>query len=50
MDEEVLGAGTYNKVLAATKENPALKAKLDGMIDEMKSKQAAEKVQVKDGI
>ncbi len=50
MDEEVLGAGTYNKVLAATKEDPALKAKLDGMIDEMKSKQAAEKVQVKDGI
>ncbi|TXE13597.1 hypothetical protein [Algoriphagus aquimarinus] len=43
MDEEVLGAGTYNKVLAATKEDPAVKEKLDSMIAEMKAKQEAEK-------
>ena len=43
MDEEILGAGTYNKVLAATKEDPAVKEKLDSMISEMKAKQEAEK-------
>lgn len=43
MDEEVLGAGTYNKVLAATKEDPAVKEKLDTMIAEIKAKQEAEK-------
>ncbi|PZX51264.1 hypothetical protein LV84_03770 [Algoriphagus ratkowskyi] len=42
MDEEILGAGTYNKVLAATKDDPAVKEKLDGMIAEMKAKQEAE--------
>ena len=36
MDEEVLGAGTYNKVLAATKEDPAIKEKLDQLINELK--------------
>ncbi len=43
MDAEVLGAGTYNKVLAATKADPAVKEKLDKMIAEMKAAQAAEK-------
>ena len=43
MNEEILGAGTYNKVLAATKEDPAVKEKLDNMIAEMKAKQEAEK-------
>lgn len=42
MDEEVLGAGIYNKVLAATKDDPSVKEKLDSMIAEMKAKQAAE--------
>ncbi|MDN3203594.1 hypothetical protein [Algoriphagus sediminis] len=42
MDDEILGAGTYNKVLAATKDDPAVKEKLDKMIEEMKSAQAAE--------
>lgn len=37
MDEEVLGAGTYNKVLSATKEDPALKEKLDQLISELKA-------------
>mgnify|MGYP003652204311 CR=1 FL=1 len=43
MDEEILGAGTYNKVLAATKADPAVQEKLDSMIAEMKAKQEAEK-------
>lgn len=43
MDDEVLGAGLYNKVLAATKEDPAMKEKLDQMIEDMKAAQAAEK-------
>ncbi len=43
MDSEVLGAGTYNKVLAATKADPAVKEKLDKMIADMKAAQAAEK-------
>ena len=43
MDNEVLGAGTYNKVLAATKGNPAVKEKLDKMIAEMKAALEAEK-------
>lgn len=43
MDEEVLGAGTYNKVLAATKEDPAMKEKLDQLISELKSQSEAEK-------
>lgn len=43
MDDEILGAGTYNKVLAATKEDPAVKEKLDTMIAEMKAKLDAEK-------
>lgn len=42
MDDEVLGAGTYNRVLAATKADPAVKEKLDKMIEEMKAAQAAE--------
>ncbi len=46
MDDEILGAGTYNKVLAATKEDPAVKEKLDSMIAEMKAKQEAEKEDV----
>ncbi|MEP1087570.1 hypothetical protein [Algoriphagus sp.] len=46
MDEEILGAGTYNKVLAATKADPAVQEKLDTMIAEMKAKQAAEKADI----
>jgi hypothetical protein len=49
MDEEVLGASTYNKVLAATKEDPALKSKLDGMIEAQKAKEAADKAAKGDG-
>ncbi|WPR76660.1 hypothetical protein [Algoriphagus sp. NG3] len=48
MDEEVLGAGTYNKVLAATKEDPSVKEKLDNLIAEMKAKQDAEKGDTED--
>ncbi|MCE7054549.1 hypothetical protein LZF95_07680 [Algoriphagus sp. AGSA1] len=48
MDEEVLGAGTYNKVLAATKEDPSIKEKLDSLIAEMKAKQEAEKGDTED--
>lgn len=36
MDDEVLGASTYNKVLSATKEDPSLKEKLDQLINELK--------------
>ncbi|REG90338.1 hypothetical protein [Algoriphagus antarcticus] len=43
VDEEILGAGTYNKVLKATNDDPTIKEKLDNMIAEMKAKQAAEK-------
>lgn len=42
MDDEILGAGTYNKVLAATKADPSVKEKLDSMIEEMKAAQAEE--------
>lgn len=42
MDEEVLGAGTYNKVLAATKEDPAMKEKLDQLIEELKAQAESE--------
>lgn len=43
MDEEVLGAGTYNKVNGAIKEDPALKEKLDTMVSGILAKQKAEK-------
>jgi hypothetical protein len=46
MDEEILGAGTYNKVLAATKADPAVQEKLDTMIAEMKAKQEAAKADI----
>lgn len=42
MDTEVLGAATYNKVNKAMKENPAIKAKVDTLIAEMKEKNAVE--------
>ncbi|MEB2775409.1 hypothetical protein SYJ56_08825 [Algoriphagus sp. D3-2-R+10] len=42
MNDSILGASTYNKVNGATKEDPALKEKLDSLIAELKAKQAAE--------
>jgi hypothetical protein len=50
MDETILGAGTYNKVNGAIKEDPALKERLDTMIGAQKAKEAAEKPAVQDGI
>jgi hypothetical protein len=49
MDDKILGAGTYNKVNSAIKADPALKAKLDGMIEATKAKQAADKAAKGDG-
>ena len=37
-DDEVLGVSIYNKVNGAIKEDPALKEKLDQMIEEMNTK------------
>lgn len=37
-DDEVLGVSIYNKVNGAIKEDPALKEKLDQMVEEMKVK------------
>lgn len=37
-DDEVLGVSIYNKVNGAIKNDPALKEKLDQMIEEMKTK------------
>ncbi|GMQ28470.1 hypothetical protein [Algoriphagus confluentis] len=36
-DDEILGVSIYNKVNGAIKEDPALKEKLDQMIEEMKT-------------
>ena len=49
MDDTILGAGTYNKVNGAIKEDPALKAKLDGMIEVQKEQEAAAKAAKSDG-
>lgn len=49
MDDTILGAGTYNKVNSAIKEDPALKSKLDDMIEAQKTKEAAEKAAKSDG-
>lgn len=49
MDDTILGAGTYNKVNGAIKEDPALKAKLDTLIEAQKAKEAAEKLAKGDG-
>lgn len=49
MDDTILGAGTYNKVNGAIKEDPALKERLDAMIEAQKEKEAAEKPEVEDG-
>ena len=49
MDDTILGAGTYNKVNGAIKEDPALKAKLDGMIEVQKEQEAAAKAAKGDG-
>ncbi len=49
MDDAILGAGTYNKVNGAIKDDPALKAKLDGLIEAQKAKEAAEKAAKGDG-
>lgn len=49
MDEEILGAGTYNKVLAAIKADPAVKEKIDTMIAEMKAEQEKDGEEVTDG-
>jgi len=38
-DDEVLGVSTYNKVNGAIKEDPAMKEKLDQMVEEMKVKE-----------
>ncbi len=37
MDEEVLGAGTYNKVNGALKSDPVLKEKMDNMVAEIRA-------------
>ncbi|GMQ23988.1 hypothetical protein Aoki45_06700 [Algoriphagus sp. oki45] len=37
-DDEVLGVSIYNKVNGAIKEDPALKERLDQMVEEMKTK------------
>jgi len=49
MDDETLGVSTYNKVNGAVKEDPALKEKLDKMVEDMLAKQAAEKPAAEDG-
>ncbi|MFT7203777.1 MAG: hypothetical protein ACI8YP_002258 [Algoriphagus sp.] len=49
MDGTILGAGIYNKVNGAIKEDPALKAKLDGMIEVQKEQEAAAKAAKGDG-
>jgi len=49
-DDAILGVTIYNKVNGAIKEDPALKEKLDTMIEAQKAKEAAEKPAVKDGI
>jgi len=49
MDDEILGAGLYNKVLAATKADPSVKEKLDSMIEEMKAANAEEEIEETDG-
>lgn len=49
MDDTILGAATYNKVNGAIKEDPALKAKLDEMIEAQKAKEAAAKAAKGDG-
>lgn len=38
-DDAVLGVSTYNKVNGAIKEDPAMKEKLDQMVEEMKVKE-----------
>ncbi len=38
-DDNVLGVSIYNKVNGAIKEDPAMKEKLDQMVEEMKSKE-----------
>lgn len=38
-DDEILGVSTYNKVNGAIKEDPALKEKLDQLVEEMKVKE-----------
>ncbi len=38
-DDEILGVSTYNKVNGAIKEDPAMKEKLDQMVEEMKVKE-----------
>lgn len=49
MDEEILGAGTYNKVNGAIKKDPALKERLDTMVNETLAKQKAEKEEAEGG-
>ncbi len=41
-DDEVLGVSIYNKVNGAVKEDPALKEKLDQLVEEMKKKEDGE--------
>ncbi|WP_199708092.1 hypothetical protein [Algoriphagus lacus] len=38
-DDAILGVSTYNKVNGAIKEDPALKEKMDQMVEEMKAKE-----------
>lgn len=38
-DDEILGVSTYNKVNGAIKQDPAMKEKLDQMVEEMKAKE-----------
>ena len=49
MDDTILGAGTYNKVNSAIKADPALKSKLDAMIEAQKAKEAEAKAAETDG-
>lgn len=48
MDQEVLGAATYNKVNKAMKEDPEVKEKVDSLIAELKAKADEETVTEED--
>lgn len=47
-DSDVISVPVYNKVLAATKEDPAMKEKLDSMITEIKAEKDAERAAEKE--
>ncbi|WP_297334863.1 hypothetical protein [Algoriphagus sp.] len=47
-DSDVISVTVYNKVLAATKEDPAVKEKLDSMVLEIKEQKDAERAAAKE--